>query len=210
MTIFKILLVIHILGGFASLLVGGYVMVAKKGDKMHKKIGKVYFWAMLIAALVAIPMSFIRPNYFLFLISIFTLYMLLTGVRYLHKKKLEDVNLIDWGLMLTMLSFGLAFIIFGVLNILKNNYFGSVFIVFGGISLLFSYQDFRNFKGNSQFKNYFLIVHLQRMTGAYVASLTAFLVVNNTFLPSIVAWLLPTFALTPLLIFWTKKYKISK
>jgi len=30
------------------------------------------------------------------------------------------------------------------------------------------------------------------MTGAYIAAFTAFIVVNNTFLPDLIAWSLPT------------------
>lgn len=86
MDIFKILLIIHITGGTISLILGLFILLTKKGNKVHKKTGIIYFYSMLINSLVAIPMSYIHPNYFLFLISIFTINMLLTGVRYLNKK----------------------------------------------------------------------------------------------------------------------------
>lgn len=107
-----------------------------------------------------------------------------------------------------MLLFAIAFIGFGIYHIVKDNYFGIVFIVFGSIGLLFSYQDNLNFKGKSKIKNYFLTTHIQRMTGSYIASTTAFLVVNNTILPSILAWLLPTILIVPLIVIWTINYKI--
>ena len=210
MDIFKILLTLHIIGGSISLLLGLYLMFAKKGNSRHKKIGKIYFFAMLTASIAAIPMSYLHPNYFLFLISVFTIYMLLTGIRYLTKKSISNVNTVDWVLTLIMLLFAVAFIVFGIFNIRNGNYFGTVFIVFGSIGLLFSYQDFINFKGLSKIKNYFLTTHLQRLTGSYIASTTAFLVVNNKILPSILAWLLPTILLAPLIIIWTRKYKVEK
>jgi len=153
-------------------------------------------------------MAYLHPNPFLFVIGVFTSYMLLTGRRALKNKVPADTQLTDWLLTYTMLIFGLVFISFRLFNIIKENYFGTVLVVFGGISLLFVYQDFINFKGKSKVKNYGLVTHTQRMMGSYIASVTAFLVVNNTFLPSVMAWLLPTACIVPLLVFWSRKYKV--
>jgi len=71
------------------------------------------------------------------------------------------------------------------------------------------YQDFRNYKSQNSIKNFWLLVHIQRMIGSYIAAATAFLVVNNTILPGIVAWLLPTVILVPLIFKWSNKYKIT-
>lgn len=136
--------------------------------------------------------------------------MLITGIRYLNKNIEGTVTFIDWLLTIVMLLFALAFIVFGLFNLSSGKSFGVVFIVFGSIGLLFSCQDYINFKGKSAIKNYFLTTHLQRMVGSFIASTTAFLVVNNKILPSIIAWLLPTIILVPLIIFWTKKFKVVK
>ena len=108
-----------------------------------------------------------------------------------------------------MLLFGLAFIAFGIKLFLQQEKFGIVFVVFGFISLRFMYTDWQNYTGKAKEKNYWLLAHLQRMTGAYIASLTAFLVVNKI-LPGIIVWLLPTVILTPLIIVWTRKYRVGK
>ncbi len=209
MSLFDALLMIHIMGGFTSLIVGLYIMFAKKGTKQHKTVGKIYFVAMITAALVALPMSYLHPNAFLFLISIFTIYMLLTGIRYLKKKTLQDVNIFDWILTATMLLFAGSFIVFSIFYIIQGDSFTIVYLVFGGIGFLFSFQDWKNFSGRSRIKNFFLTTHIQRMTGSYIASVTAFLVVNNTVLPSVVAWLLPTAILTPFIVKWVRKYKVK-
>lgn len=210
MTIFNILLTLHIIGGGISLLLGSYILIAKKGDKIHKLVGNIYFYAMLTSALVALLMSYLHPNYFLFIIGVFTSFMLLSGKRYVQKKQLCYVKLVDWLLTLTMLFFGLGFIVFGTYNIYFSNYFGIVFLAFGGISMLFVYQDNINFRGKSKVKNFWLTTHIQRMVGSYIASFTAFIVVNNTFLPDIIAWLLPTVLIVPLIIKWTRKHKVTK
>jgi uncharacterized membrane protein len=207
--LFKILLYLHIAGGATSLIVGSIVLSLKKGDARHKLLGNIFFYSMLLAALVALPMSYLHTNLFLFIIGIFTTYMLLTGVRYLAKKS-APATLIDHLLTVLMLVFGLAFMYLGIVNIINGNSFGTVFLVFGLISLLFVYQDRKNFTGQARFKNYWLTTHLTRMIGAYIASATAFIVVNNTILPNIVAWLLPTVILTPLIVKWIRQYKVDK
>jgi uncharacterized membrane protein len=210
MTLFNTLLYTHIVGGGISLLLGFIILCLKKGDKRHKLVGSIYFYALLTASAFAIPMSYLHPNYFLFIVSVFTIYMLLTGKRYLNKKTISDVTKTDWLLTILMAIFGTAFIGFGILHIIKFNFFGIVFIVFGSISYLFVYQDKNNFTGQSKLKNYFLVTHLQRFIGSYIASTTAFLVVNNKVLPSVIAWLLPTILLVPLIIKWSRKYKVEK
>ncbi|HNY54314.1 MAG TPA: hypothetical protein PKI86_01755, partial [Chitinophagales bacterium] len=132
--------------------------------------------------------------------------------RYLYLKKLlsgQKPILFDWIFAGCMLLFGLVFIAFGIKLFLQQEKFGIVFVVFGFISLRFVYTDWQNYTGKAKEKNYWLLAHLQRMTGAYIASLTAFLVVNKI-LPGIIVWLLPTVILTPLIIAWTRKYRVEK
>jgi hypothetical protein len=83
-----------------------------------------------------------------------------------------------------------------------------VFIVFGLIGLRMVRADFKNFRGNSNVANVWLIAHIQRMIGTYVAALTAFLVVNNNVIPAYIAWLLPTVVMLPLIVRWVRKYKV--
>ncbi|MES2616580.1 MAG: hypothetical protein V4613_01795 [Bacteroidota bacterium] len=210
MTLFNILLILHIIGGSCSLLLGLYILLTKKGNAIHKRIGKIYYYSMLSAAVLALLLSYLHPSFFLFIIGIFTAYMLITGKRYLNKKQQDAISIIDWFITCIMLIFGLAFISLGSYYIIKSSALGWVLIVFGGISLIFVYQDYINFKGRSNIKNYWQTTHIQRMMGSYIASATAFLVVNNTYLPGLIAWLLPTALLVPLIIRWSRVYGVKK
>ncbi len=209
MSIFQILLFIHITYGGISLVVGLIILLGGKGNTRHKLMGKIYFFSMLMAALIALPMSYLHPSYFLFIIGVFTSYMLLSGKRYLKKKTPANIKPVDWLLTTIMLVFGAAFIGMGIYNLLQSNFFGVVFIAFGSISLIFVYQDYINFKGRASVKNFWLTTHIQRMVGSYIASVTAFLVVNNTLLPGVIAWLLPTIVLVPLIIYWSRKHEVK-
>ncbi len=210
--LFKILLLLHIFGGGVGLLSGTINIIRKKGDKKHKLTGKFFLYGMLLSGVSALALSVMHPNYFLFIVGIFTLYMVSTGERYLFLKQLlngQSPIFLDWILAGSMLVFGIAFIVFGIKIYLQQEKFGLVFLVFGYISLRFVYSDWQNYTGKAKHKNYWLLAHLQRMTGAYIASLTAFLVVNKL-LPGIIIWLLPTILLTPLIFIWSRKYSIHK
>ena len=213
MTAFKIFLWIHIVAGGTGLLSGTINIIRKKGDKYHRLAGQFFFYGMIAAAISALVLSILHPNYFLFIVGVFTFYMVSTGKRYLFLKETAEgqrVQLIDWLLTIMMIVFGIVFILFGTWHLIKQQSFGTVFIIFGSIGLTMAITDIKNYTGKSEYRNTWLLVHLQRMTGAYIASFTAFLVVNNTYLPGIIAWLLPTLLITPLIFKWSKQYAVKK
>jgi hypothetical protein len=151
-------------------------------------------------------MSMLHPNLFLMLVGIWTIYMLLTGKRFLSIKTLDDVDKIDWAISIGMLIIAFGFFILGIYQLVKSNSFGTVLIVFGSLGFLFVKTDIDTFRGKSKFKNFGLMIHIQRMMAAFIASTTAFIVVNNKILPEVLAWLLPTIFLTPLIIKWGRKW----
>jgi hypothetical protein len=72
--------------------------------------------------------------------------------------------------------------------------FGMVAIVFGVIGLLFGMSDIRDFLHHPADKMAWWYTHMTRMLSAYIATVTAFSVVNFQFLPSLVGWLWATVA----------------
>ena len=212
--LFKIFLVLHIIGGSVGLFTGTINLIRRKGDKNHKLIGKFFVASMLTAGVSSLVLSIMHPNYFLFMIGVFTIYLVGTGNRYLYLKKLVSGQrpiILDWALSIGMLAAGILFIGLGIRHLMAENSFGFAFIVFGGLGVRFVRTDFKNYKGMPKESNYWLLAHLQRTTGGYVAAITAFLVVNAKYspvvLPPVLFWLLPTVILTPLIIAWSKKHK---
>ena len=65
--------------------------------------------------------------------------------------------------------------------------------------------DLKLYKGVTKYKNFWLLIHLQRMIGAYIASVTAFIVTNDNYNLGIIGWLLPTAILVPLIFKWSKQ-----
>lgn len=210
---FKILLIIHIIAGSIGLFTGTINIIRKKGDSLHRLVGIFFLYGMLINSVAGFLMSIIHKNVFLLIIAVFSFYMTATGQRILSLKRIDKgqkAKRIDWIITYTMIFFALCFIFLGIYLKGNDNNLGTVLIVFGVISSLMARKDIKIYEGNITIKNYWLLIHIQRMIGAYIAALTAFLVVNNTYLPSIVAWLLPTVILTPLIFYWSKKKAIKK
>lgn len=211
-TIFTILLIIHIIAGSIGLLTGTINIIKKKGDKAHKNVGKFFFYSMLINGFAGFIMSLIHRNDFLLIVAVFSIYMVATGQRFLSLKQLnkeQKPKAIDWILTYTMLVFAFLFITYGSYLLINKVNFGIVLLVFGVVSCLMAIKDIKVYKGNIKEKNYWLLLHIQRMVGSYIAALTAFIVVNNHFLPGIVGWLLPTVIFTPLIVKWTKQYRVQ-
>jgi uncharacterized membrane protein len=218
-TFFQYILICHIAGGSVGLITGLMNIVRKKGDKPHKVIGSLFFYSMLTAGISSLILSIIHPNYFLFMVGVFMLYMVFTGNRYIQlyhhgQDSPHKIKMTDWMVSLTMLLAGILFIAFGVLILTRENLFGLVFFTFGFFGCVYVRQDYINFNGKSKIKNFALIAHLQRMTGAFISALTAFLVVNSDYFPSqipgFIYWLLPTIFVTPLIIFWSRKFEEKK
>jgi hypothetical protein len=126
---------------------------------------------------------------------------LISAKRYLTIKSSKDFIIFDKGLMIMMLIFSIIFISFGIWQIVTKNYFGFVFLFFGLIGLVNLFQDNQALSDKSKTQNFGLVIHIQRMLGGYIATTTAFLVVNNNFLPHIIVWILPTLCFVPLQIY---------
>lgn len=206
--LFKFLLIIHIIAGSIGLFTGTINSIRRKGDTQHRLVGKYFFFSMIINAIAGFIMSLWHQNIFLFIIAVFSFYMTATGQRFLSLKRIDkgqSAKKIDWTLSITMLVFASFFVIYGLFLFANDDNLGIVLLVFGFISLLMARKDIATYKGNIKNKNYWLLIHIQRMVGSYIAALTAFLVVNNTYLPPLMAWLMPTIIMTPLIFYWSKK-----
>ncbi|HSF88523.1 MAG TPA: hypothetical protein VLA46_03845, partial [Saprospiraceae bacterium] len=77
-SLFTFLLIVHIVNGATGLIAGTINLIRRKGDLLHKRIGLVFTYAMILAGSSAIVLSVFRPNYFLTIVGVFTVYMVST------------------------------------------------------------------------------------------------------------------------------------
>lgn len=195
----------HAFSGGVALLSGGLALSSKKGKKLHKTSGKVFFYAMLLSALSALIVAVFpdHENPFLFVIGLFSTYLILTGYRALVYEKRGVSLKVDQVISWSMLTIGLTMILFpvlleGVLNI--------VLTVFGVIGIIFSFRDLMLYRDSKRLKQVWLKLHVGKMTGGYIAATTAFVVVNNVF-PSIYGWFIPGVIGGGYIAYWMRKLK---
>jgi uncharacterized membrane protein len=214
-----IVLYLHIGAGFIALTTGLVPMFSEKGGKAHVFWGNVFYWAMFLVALTAL-IRFKMEFRLIFLagIAVFSFYSTFTGARLVRMKKNLKPEFIDWfGAVLTVLSaFGMM--TFSFLAYQKGITFYTVlFALFGIFSLVMATEDLRVFSGKKVIDNtvpfqarYWFQNHISRMGGAYIATVTAFLVVNNPpYIPGLVVWIAPG-VIGGIIIGRTRKYYMKK
>jgi uncharacterized membrane protein len=192
--LFKIILGLHILFGTTGLLIGTFILIRKKGDRLHKNLGKIFVLSMVMTGLCAFYLSYVHPNLFLFVVGVFTIYLSVSGYRMIHLKKVhlgQKPKAIDTILSVLMAVSAFVFLYIGVRYAIAKQIFAGVFLLFGIISFRLLWVDYKVSTGKVTDPMYGLKNHIGRMTGAYIAAFTAFLVVNNTVLPAVLAWSLP-------------------
>lgn len=193
---------IHIAGGVLALLSGGVaigVQAVKGPHRAHVLAGRCFVAGMIILIAAALPLSVIISSPLLFLIGIFSGYLMLVGWR-LARNRAGAAEPVDRILDCAMLAGSLAMIVVGILTWSDQ---GVVLLVFGvlGIPLAGGHLLVLRkgpIRGRLRIGN-----HLQFMIAAFIATVTAFLVVNGVF--GILDWFLPTVLLTPVIVLWKRR-----
>ena len=99
MELFSILRIIHIAAGITGFVVAPIALISKKGGRVHRKWGKVFFWSMTVVAFTAVIMAPMHGNIFLTLVAVFSFYLAFSGYRSLYRKdayKTGHTAFIDW------------------------------------------------------------------------------------------------------------------
>src|SRR2546422_815513 len=85
---------------------------------------------------------------------------------------------------------------------------GVVPVVFGAFGMVLAGLDFWRFGWPPADRHAWWFAHMRGMLGSYIATVTAFSVVNFTFLPTAVRWLWPIVVGTPLITAWITYYRL--
>ncbi|QFZ55671.1 hypothetical protein FEZ18_13120 [Oceanihabitans sp. IOP_32] len=204
----KILIYIHAFFGGIGLITGIASIIVKKGSVLHKRMGKLFSIGMISSSVISIPISWMpnHENLFLFLIGLFTIYLVLAGNRALTYKTKVKPDRIDKMISGCMLLFSLIMIIIGIYGVFNNTSFSILYLFFGGFGLFLSIKDFLFYNNFSRPKHSWLISHLGKMIGALIASITAFIVAGLG-IGNLIAWTVPTILGTVYIVYWKRKMK---
>ena len=204
---------LHIICGTCALASGTFSILNKKGSMFHRITGNVFVFALLITAFSAIIVTQIpgHENMFLMIIGVFSAYLASSGYRALFIKRYNpnpEVKVIDWFITALMGIFSLYFFVYGLkVYFLNHNVMGVMAIIFGLIACFLVFSDYKTFTTEPKTRHFWLFRHIIRMVSGVIATYTAFLVVNNTYLPPLVAWLAPTVIGTFVIFGFIRYYK---
>jgi hypothetical protein len=182
-------------------------MFSKKGTQFHKRSGRLFFAAMIGTTLSSLVLAVVHPSYFLWCIGVFSFYQNFVGFRAVRRKSLRpewrdylvlSISVVNTVMMLVVLH--------------------PVLFVFGLISLMNVSRQvltYRKLRTQEEGAKDWLRMHIGMMMGAFIATVTAFIVVNSDRFISMqwqanVVWFIPTAILLPLMAFWMKKYTGEK
>lgn len=186
----KLLIYLHASLGGLALLAGFIAATTTKGSKIHKKSGTVFHHSMVVSVLTSIFIALIPTHFnpFLLGIGIFSLYSVISGRRCLKVLKpnynLSIDKFLAYCLLInSVLMIGLPLILTKDINI--------ILAVFGILGILAGIRDLIAFKNFEQLKRDRIKHHINKISGGYIAAITAFLVVNEL-LPGYWAWFTPT------------------
>ena len=197
----KFLVIVHILAGSVAVLGMLCALSTRKGGQWHKRGGRAYVYGMALSLLMATVVSIATENVFLGLIALFSAYLVYTGWR-LVKVKDGVKSRFDHRLSLAMIVVSIGMVAYGIYMLIQGSSLGVALIVFGFLSGSPSLSDYKSRdvwpKGKQR-----ILLHLNRMGGACIATVTAVFVVNIQTNPAFIAWLLPSLVGAPLIIYWS-------
>jgi hypothetical protein len=191
----KPVLVVHILAGGLSLLAGLSAIGSQKGGRWHKQSGMLYYWGMWTVFLTALYLSIAEQNYFLFMVGFFSFYFVWIGRRMLRFKRFDGNP--DFGKTERTVSQGVLVVcaslaLYGGYELFwLGEWMGLVAILLSYGGATFARRMIYLTLHEPERELFWLYAHIVGMGGGYIATVTAFLVVNLTMVPTVYRWLIP-------------------
>ena len=202
------LVYIHICAGVTAVTGMIGAIFTRKGSIWHRRFGKTYVYSMAVALLISFVVSIFTQNLFLLLIGVFSGYLIYTGWR-LAKIKSGLQSNTDKTVIKLMLLAGVMMLGYGGYTTAHGSSLGITLMVFGVIGLFPAWSDLKKNCTWPTGKER-IILHLTRMGGGCIATITAVFVTNIQTTPALIAWLLPTVIGSLWLTYWVRRISIDR
>ena len=203
------LLTVHISAGSIALLAAVVALATAKGGVNHLRSGRVYAIGMTLIFLTALPLAMLGSNIFLLLIAVFSFYLVFAGWRFARNRR-GVPQAVDWAAVGILGLTGLGMWGYGAVLSTRGDSQWVTMLIFGFIALALALADgyfhMRLAKGKSRAGKQRIQRHLTNMLAGTIATITAVAVVNVDFNPVWIPWVLPTVAITPLIVWWNRRF----
>jgi uncharacterized membrane protein len=200
----------HIAAGVVALLAGFGAFATRKGGRRHRRFGRAYVSAMAVVSGSALALYPFEPGFlrlFLSLVAVFSFYFAFSGYRVLSRKRpADDPGTVDWAAVGLYGTASVGLVGLGAWRYVAGSGFAVVLLVFGGLGTLFTVQDVRTFRRETE-RGAWVGEHVVRMGAAYIATVSAVSAVNLLVLSPVLRWLWPTLVGVPTLIYLQRRYE---
>ena len=159
---------------------------------------------MLCIFVTAVPLALLTNNVFLFLIALFSFYLVFSGFRFARNKS-GAAHVQDWIAVMTILLSGVGMAALSLMLLRQGNAQWITLIVFIMIASGVGINDVIALKKRNATGKQRISRHLTNMLAGTIATVTAVLVTNVTTEPIWVTWLAPTVVITPVIFYWNKR-----
>ena len=192
MSVFHVLLAIHVPASGIGLLAGPVSMLARKGGRLHRQAGLVFSKAMGCSVVSAFVLALFIRDKMLLTIAVLTAFLILSGLRSARFRRGAKPGWSDDAACLVLACFA-GWLLWSSLPLrdVTGLFFGA-----GSIALAL-----RQWHLQHATRPDWLLAHIAGMGGAYLATVTAFVVESLGFLPKPVAFIVPT-TIGTILITW--------
>ena len=208
--IHPILVFIHISMGAVGLLSGAAGLLFRKGSRLHRTAGNVYFISMLIMSALGAYGSLYVPEMISVIVGVLTFYLVATAWMTVMRKD-GETGLFEFGGVLVALAAASAGLIFGLEAVnsktgLKDGFPAGIYFFFGAVALLSAALDVRMIFRGGVFGAQRIVRHLWRMCFAlFIAAASLFLGQPQVFPESIrntPILFVPVIVVAVVMIFW--------
>lgn len=216
MSIYPLLLAVHIIAGLGTVLIGLAPVLIRKGARLHRLSGRIFAVLMAILLAAAWAMTALKMNSYLLALSASATLTLFSGLRVLGRKR-PDLRRSDWA---TLLDWSVTLAIAGVgllvlWQVLTDRNVGpaaiSMALVYGALGMsgwdVWRFLRPTDWPFNPELWRY---EHLWKMLGAYSAVLSAFSGNFLRFLPAPWSALWPTLLFQTLTVIWIATLVVQK
>jgi uncharacterized membrane protein len=142
-----VLLPIHIIAGLTAIVAGFVALYATKGAKLHRKLGMIFVYSMVILGLTGAVIALLKLDVGTALGGVLAFYLVITGLV-TFTRSAAGVQWIDCGAALLAWTLGLTYATFGLQALYsvtgrKYGYPPPLYFIFGAITLLAAIGDVR-------------------------------------------------------------------
>ena len=208
MSIYPLLLAVHIAAGLGTVVIGAAPVLTRKGSRLHRLTGRAFAVLMAILLACAWAMTALKMNSYLLALSASATLTLFSGLRVLGRKRpdlrrTDRATALDWIVTLALASVGLIILALVLTGRSSGPPVLSITLVYAAFSMggwdAWRFLRPTDWPFSPELWRY---EHLWKMLGAYSAVLSAFSGNFLRFLPPPWSALWPTLLFQTLTVIW--------